>query len=125
MKNNFSKRKGYLIVLGILIVIFLPIYIKARIKHSQIEENGNIGVGKFVEYVRHPKSRKYYFEYYKFNEKHKVFITNTPERFSKQTGNFYEIKYLDNYDDIIVNFDKEITDTVAILEAGFSREDIE
>ncbi len=125
MKNKLNKSKGYLIVLLLIAIIFLPIYIVAKIKFSEIEKNGKIGVGKFVEYVRYPKSRKYYFEYFKYKKKYKVFITNTPEKFSTQIGNFYKIKYLDKYDDIIVNFDKKITDTLAILEAGFSREDLE
>ena len=122
MKNKF---KAYLIVFVLLVIIFLPIYIRAKIKLNKIKENGKIGVGKFVEYVRYPKTRDYYFEYYNKSKKIKDLIKNPPDGFSKNIGKFYEIKYLDNYDDIIVNFDKQITDTLAILKAGFSREDLE
>ena len=53
------------------------------------------------------------------------YIIRAPMGFSKNIGKFYYVKYLPKYPDlIIVNFNEEITDTKAILEAGFVKEDI-
>jgi hypothetical protein len=51
-------------------------------------------------------------------------ITNPPNAFHKKLGSFFEIKYVEEYDNIIVNYNKEIIDTIAILNAGFSREEL-
>lgn len=121
----FRKNKFGFIFIGIVFFLVLPIYINAKFKFSEIEKDGKIGIAKFVEYKRYPKTRDYYFEYYNKNKKIKDLIVNAPDGFSKKVGSFYEIKYLDKFDDIIVNFDKEIKDTTLILKAGFSIEDIE
>jgi hypothetical protein len=121
----FRKNKFGFILIGIVFFLVLPIYINAKFKFSEIEKDGKTGIGKFVEYERKPKTRNYYFEYYNKNKKIKDLIVNAPDGFSKKVGSFYEIKYLDKFDDIIVNFDKEIKDTALILKAGFSIEDIE
>jgi hypothetical protein len=57
--------------------------------------------------------------------KKKDILREAPDGFSKKIGKFFEIKYLDQYEDITVNYDKEITDTTLILEAGFTREDLD
>lgn len=121
----FRKNKLGFIFIGIVFFLVLPIYINAKFKFSEIEKDEKIGIAKFVEYKRYPKTRDYYFEYYNKNKKIKDLIVNAPDGFSKKVGRFYEIKYLDKFDDIIVNFDKEIKDTTLILKAGFSIEDIE
>jgi hypothetical protein len=121
----FRKNKFGFIIIGIVFLMTLPFYINARIKFSEIEKDGKTGIGKFVEYERKPKTRNYYFEYYNKNKKIRDLIKNPPDGFHKNIGGFYEIKYLDKFDDIIVNFDKEIKDTTLILKAGFSIEDIE
>ncbi|MBP6128565.1 hypothetical protein [Flavobacterium sp.] len=44
----------------------------------------------------------------------------------KDIGKFYEIKYLNDTPDVsMAHFNKQITDTIAILEAGFTKADIE
>uniref|UniRef100_UPI00404A1FB7 hypothetical protein n=1 Tax=Flavobacterium sp. TaxID=239 RepID=UPI00404A1FB7 len=119
-----KKNKFGLIFIGIVFLIVLPIYINAKMKFADIEEKGNLGIGKFVEYERKPKTRNYYFEYYKNEKKIRDLVVNLPLGFQDRLGSFFEIKYLENYNDIIVNYNKEVTDTTAILKAGFSREDI-
>ena len=121
----FRKNKFGFIFIGIVFFLVLPIYINAKFKFSEIEKDGKIGIAKFVKYERKPKTRNYYFEYYNKNKKIRDLIKNPPDGFHKNIGRFYEIKYLDKFDDIIVNFDKEIKDTTLILKAGFSIEDIE
>lgn len=122
--NYIKKNKFGLIFTGIVFFIIVPIYINAKLKFSKIEENGKLGVGKFVEYERKPKTRNYYFEYHKNGIKVRDLVVNLPLGFQNKLGSFFEIKYTEKFDDIIVNYDKEITDTIAILEAGFSIEDL-
>ena len=122
--NYLKNNKVGLIFTGVVFLIVLPIYINAKLKFNNIEKEGKIGIGKFVEYKRYPKTRDYYFEYYKKGNKIRDLIKNPPKGFHTKVGNFFEIKYTEKFDDIIVNYDKEITDTIAILKAGFSREDL-
>ena len=128
MKNKImdylKKNKIGLIFISIVFLVISFFYIKVQLKYSEINKNGIIGIGKFVEYKRYPKSRDYFFEYYKNGNKIRDLIKNPPGAFHKKLGSFFEIKYVEEYDDIIVNYDKEITDTIAILNAGFSREDL-
>lgn len=118
------KYKLSIIIISFILLVTFPFYINARIKFDEIEKNGKIGIGKFVEYEKKPKSKHYYFEYYNGNKKVNDLLTRAPKGFYMKVGGFFEIKYLDEYDDIIVDFDKEITDTTLILKAGFSKEDI-
>ncbi|WP_026726157.1 hypothetical protein [Flavobacterium sasangense] len=122
--NYFKKNKYGLIFICVVLLGIVPFYINAKIKYNEIQKNGKIGIGKFVEYERKPKTRNYYFEYYNKNKKIRDLIKNPPDGFHKNVGSFYKIKYLDKYENIIVDFDEKITDTVAILKAGFSKEDI-
>lgn len=128
MKNNFldylkQNRYSFVFISFVFIIVFI-FYIKANIKFTEINKNSKIGIGKFSEYKRYPKTRDYYFDYYNNGKKTRDLIKNPPDGFHKKLGRFFEIKYSEEYNDIIVNFNKEITDTVAILKAGFSIEDI-
>ena len=58
----FRKNKFGFIFIGIVFFLVLPIYINAKFKFSEIEKDGKIGIAKFVEYKRYPKTRDYYFE---------------------------------------------------------------
>ena len=121
--NIIKEHLGLIFVLIIFLAV-LPIYINARMKLSEIDKNGKIGIGKFIEYEKLPKTKNYYFEFYS-DKKNVTFIKNPPDGFQKKIGSFFEIKYLDKFDDlIIVNYEKEIIDTTAILNAGFSLEDL-
>lgn len=126
IKKILNENKFGLSFAGIVFLILMPIYFNARIKLSEIEKNGRVGIAKFVEYKRYPKTRKYYFEYFNGKKKIKTFKVNAPDGFSKKVGLFFEIKYLEKYEDlIIVNFEKEITDVSLITYEGFSLEDID
>jgi len=117
------KYKLSITIVGVILLITFPFYLNAKIKFKKIEKDGKIGIGKFVKYEKKPKSKHYYFEYYN-GKKNIDLLTKAPKDFYKKVGSFYKIKYLNEYKDIIVDFDKEITDTTLILKAGFSKEDI-
>ena len=92
---------------------------------KEVNENGKTTVAKFLYYKDFPKTKDYYFKYFA-NEKFYInTYGQTQSGFHKNKGKFYSLKYSKNDPNkIIVNFDKEITDTTLILKAGFSREDI-
>lgn len=128
MKNKlidyFNQNRYSLIFISIVFIIVFIFYIKANFKFIEINRNSKIGIGKFVEYKRYPKTRDYYFDYYNNGKRTRDLIKNPPDGFHKKIGKFFEIKYSEKFNDIIVNYEKQVTDTVAILEAGFSIEDI-
>ncbi|WP_339835847.1 hypothetical protein [uncultured Flavobacterium sp.] len=128
MKNKlidyFNQNRYSLIFISIVFIIVFIFYIKANFKFIEINKNSKIGIGKFVEYKRYPKTRDYYFDYYNNGKRTRDLIKNPPDGFHKKIGKFFEIKYSEKFNDIIVNYEKQVTDTVAILEAGFSIEDI-
>ncbi|UOX34213.1 hypothetical protein LXD69_01555 [Flavobacterium sediminilitoris] len=121
MKKHIYK----FIILGFLLVLGYLVF-KGYNYKKEINENSKTTIAKFLHYKNFPKTKKYYFKYF-VNEKRFVnSYGQTQKGFHKNKGKFYSIKYSKNDPNkIIVNFDKEITDTVAILEAGFSIEDIE
>ena len=128
MKNKlidyFNQNRYSLIFISIVFIIVFIFYIKANFKFIEINKNSKIGIGKFVEYKRYPKTRDYYFDYYNNGKRTRDLIKNPPDGFHKKIGKFFEIKYSEKFNDIIVNYEKQVIDTVAILKAGFSMEDI-
>ncbi len=122
--NYIKKNKIGLLLIGLAVLVLIPLYINSRIIYNEIEKQGTIGIGKFVLYKDYPKSRDFYFDYYKGKTKIRVLIKKPPNGFSKNLNSFYEIKYLYKHENVIVNYNKKITDTTLILKAGFSKEDI-
>ncbi|MDN3673041.1 hypothetical protein QWY99_08275 [Flavobacterium branchiarum] len=94
---------------------------------NKLEENGLVTIGRIDSIVKYPKSSTIFISYVIMNSKYKSFETALEKKISnKHIGKFYEMKYLTESPEIVRgNYSKEITDTLAILNAGFSREDIE
>jgi hypothetical protein len=125
IKEYIKKNKFGLILACMVFLLIIPYYINARIKLADIEKNGRIGIAKFIEYKKFPKSREYFFEYFNGNKRIKTSVSNAPDGFFLKEGLFFKIKYLNKFEDlIIVNFNKEITDSSLIIEEGFSIEDL-
>lgn len=91
MRKFLDKNKYGLIFMSIVFLIVLPIYINSKIKFANIEKDGKLGIAKFVEYKRFPKTRDYYFEYYKNGNKVRDLVKNLPLNFHTEIGNFFEI----------------------------------
>ncbi|MDN3672836.1 hypothetical protein QWY99_07205 [Flavobacterium branchiarum] len=93
---------------------------------NELKEKGLITIGKIDSIKRLPKWSNIYISYRIKNEKYNFHENDLKATISlKDIGKFYKVKYLSDSPEIIrVDYSKEITDTIAILNAGFSREDI-
>ncbi len=104
MKNKlidyFNQNRYSLIFISIVFIIVFIFYIKANFKFIEINKNSKIGIGKFVEYKRYPKTRDYYFDYYNNGKRTRDLIKNPPDGFHKKIGKFFEIKYSEKFNDI-------------------------
>ncbi|MDN3673046.1 hypothetical protein QWY99_08300 [Flavobacterium branchiarum] len=135
MKKRINLNTGHLIL---LIVIFFIFYfcLKDIFKKNEIENNGKEIVVKFTSKEILPKTTNFYFTY--FIDGKKIKSANSGINYSvlnseNETNNindleintFYLAKSIPKYPNtIIVNLQKKVTDTLVILNAGFSREDI-
>ena len=120
MINKISK-----IVLVLLILGVVGLIIVGNIRGYDIERNGKITIGKYVSQRNYPKTQTNFFIYYINGVKYKHNGGRTPRGFSENIGKFYKIKYSTKYKGAIEPLlDQEVTDTVAILQAGFTKEDI-
>lgn len=118
--NYYKKDKiRFFMMIGLLLFIIIR-YTIAKIDYSKLDKQGLYTVGKFVEYVRMPKTRTYYFEFYTDKEKIRGFDMPAPQGFYKNIGKYYKLKYLPDDPNIFkVYFCEEITDSVEIIKAGF------
>lgn len=121
-----------------LIVTFIILYLclKDIFIKNEIEKNGKEIVVKFTSIVRMPKTTNFYFTYF-INDK-KINSANAGINYDVSDSEeetkainglkinaFYLAKSISKYPNIIiVNPLAEVTDTTAILKAGFSREEI-
>ncbi|KIA94974.1 MULTISPECIES: hypothetical protein [unclassified Flavobacterium] len=124
MKGN---TKGLLIV-GFVFILMIFGYMRSYWAEKELKKDGKITIARIDSIFVPPKwSSTIYLSYYIDNKK----CTSSKEDVNyksskKDIGKFYEFKYLPNSPRIVrLNFSKQITDTTAILKAGFSREEIE
>jgi hypothetical protein len=121
MKNYIYK----LILVSFVVIIAILVF-KGYSYKKEVNKNGETTVAKFFYYKNFPKTKDYYFKYFVKGETYINSYGQTTSGFHENKGKFYEIKYSKKEPNkLIVNFDKEITDTTLILKAGFSKEDIE
>ncbi|WP_396171141.1 hypothetical protein [Flavobacterium sp.] len=130
--NSIARKILTVIVITILsIFIARDFYIKSEIKKSN-----KFTIAKFTLKKRLPKTTNFYFTYFINGEK--TVTANSGVDYSilnseaeteiidnLKINHFYLARYVPkDPDKIIVNPLKEVTDTVAILQAGFTKEDI-
>jgi|LakMenE01Jun11ns_1017448.scaffolds.fasta_scaffold9749763_1 hypothetical protein len=128
---NKDKKQAYVVFaifigLPLLIFIIRDLYIKNKTKNEGIEV-----IAKYDSVQRLPKRSYYYFSYYLKGKK--ISTCNSglkklfePNRITVIPNKFYWAKFNPKHPEvIIVNQDKEVTDTTLILQAGFSQKDIE
>jgi hypothetical protein len=130
-KNTFSK---YFVI--IFVSVLTLIQLRSCLLNDEIKKNGTNIVVKFTLKDDLPKRTYFYFTYY-VNGK-KITTANSGIQYSilnsdteteiidnLKINHFYLAKYVPkDPDKIIVNPSKEVTDTSAILQAGFLKEDI-
>lgn len=131
------KIKGGHFILLIVILVVLYLCLKDIFIKKEIEKNGKEIVVKFTSIDKLPKTTNFYFTYFintkKINSANSGInynISNSKEETQAinnlKINGFYLAKSISKYPDvIIVDPFVQITDTLAILKAGFSRKDIE
>lgn len=130
--NSMASKILTVIVITILLIfIARDFYIKSEVKKST-----KTTVVKFTLKDKLPKTTSFYFTYFINNQKnvtsnsgikYSIFNSDAETKIinSLKLNCFYLAKYDPKHSDvIIVDATKQITDTTAILKAGFSREDI-
>ncbi|MDN3672847.1 hypothetical protein QWY99_07260 [Flavobacterium branchiarum] len=113
---------------GGMFSLLLFAYIRGYCTDNKLKENGKKTIARLDSIVTPPKwASTVYLTYYIDNKKYTSFESDIEYKTTKNDiGKFYEMKYLPESPEIVRgNYSKEITDTLAILNAGFSREDIE
>ena len=99
--------------------------IKGYIIKYDIENNGQVSIGKYVSQDNWGKGETNYFVYYVNGKKLKGNGGRSPIGFYKNTGKFYKILYSKKYlGHLKAFFDQEVVDTTNILKAGFKKEEI-
>lgn len=114
--------------LAIFFTIFsLILYttISGKKTYGEIEKLGNTIIVKFSEIEKFPTKNSYFFYFYLNQSKKTVMKKKVPNGFFSKKGSFFYAKYLDKYPDlIIIKFEEEVTDSLAIMNAGFSIDDL-
>ena len=119
------KNKIYAFFLIFFFVGVIFMMIKGNNARSDLTKNGKLTIGKYVLHKRYSKSSENYFIFYLNGEICKRNGGTAPSGFSKNIGKFYKIKYLEKYNIIIdALFNEQITDTLEILKAGFSMDEV-
>ncbi|MBE8725377.1 hypothetical protein C4F50_10500 [Flavobacterium sp. KB82] len=92
----------------------------------KLKKEGEITIGRIDSINRLPKWSIIYVSYYIQNKNYNYHQDDLHTGITKKDiGKFYEVKYLLSSPEIIrVNYYKQIKDTIAILKAGFPREEI-
>jgi hypothetical protein len=118
MGSKIYKFIFILMLVGVIWIIVRGIQLK-----SNIEEHGIVSVGKYVSYKDYPKTEANYFAFYIDGVKYRDDVGRLPIGFRENLGKFYKIIYSTKYKGNMKVFtDEQITDSLKILEAGFSKQ---
>ncbi|NRS90057.1 hypothetical protein HNQ02_002992 [Flavobacterium sp. 7E] len=115
-----------LLILLAFIIFVLCAQLRSFQYENRLKREGQSAIGRVDSIVRFPKSSAVFISYIISNKKYNSFESALDKKISSEdVGRFYEFRYLLDSPKIVRgNYFKEITDTVAILNAGFSREEI-
>ncbi|UOK42164.1 MULTISPECIES: hypothetical protein [Flavobacterium] len=119
IRNKISK-----IILLVLFAGTIFFIIKGYMMKYDTENLGKMTIGKYVSHDGWGKGDLNYFVYYVKGKKIRANGGRAPQGFSNNIGKFYRIQYSQKYISINAFFDQEVTDSIEILKAGFSEEDI-
>ena len=128
MKLTQMKIKTAPFLLALFCILIIIISIHSHKMTEDMEKNGKTTIGKYV--LRKwengdPGENINYFVYYVNGKKFREGAGDVASNFSENIRKFYKIKYLENNKEIIqVQFNQEVTDTIQMREAGFSRDEI-
>lgn len=92
---------------------------------KEINENKAQTICKYIECEHRLKVNGSFFEYYVKDSLYRTEYGRCPENYEDKINKFFVLDYSSkDPSKIIVDFSNEVTDTTAILKAGFSKEDL-
>jgi YbbR domain-containing protein len=122
--TRINNKKFFYIILIIVIIFAIINYLKVELDRNERENFKIESISKVYEFKGASRSKFLNFVYFFENKKYKDdwYCGSHPK---VKVGEFYKIIYSSkNPKNVEIFLDEKITDTVAILKAGFSREDI-
>lgn len=121
MRNKISKAFLLFVFFGL---IFL--FGKGYLYKKEIEQYKEQTICKFFYCKQYPKTSSSYFKYYVDNNEYKNEYGVCPEKYEHKINKFFILHYSSkDPNKIKVDFSEQITDTTAILNAGFKKEELE
>lgn len=121
MKKNINK-----FILLIMVFGLISLFIKGHLRSKEIQENKKQTICKFTFCKTFPKTTESFFKYNVNNKQYRNSYGRCPDHYDEKINKFFIIYYSSkDPNKIIVDFSKQITDTTAILKAGFTREEID
>ncbi|TRX30908.1 hypothetical protein FNW52_19540 [Flavobacterium sp. ZT3R18] len=117
----------FAILLLSFFLYFITSVIVGHIVRDDIEFNGRISVGKYILHRHWAKGQTNYLSFNINNVRYKGINSGKepPQRFSKNIGKFYKIRYSEKFKGSMeAFFDEQVTDSTEILKAGFTMKDI-
>lgn len=132
-----SKKTISIFFISLVLILLVLVQVRSYFISKKIENSKEQIVVKFTSKERKPKTTNFYFTYFVDNKK--IVSANSGINYSilnsklekeiidnLKLNSFYLADFSKEYPNSIkVNPKEQITDTVAILKAGFSREDLE
>lgn len=122
------KKKNIIPLLVLIAFFVFVLYGQLQSYHyeNKLKLDGQVTIGRIDSIVRFPKSYTVFISYIILNKNYNSFENALGKKISsKDVGKFYEFRYLLNSPEIVRgDYFKQITDTTAILKAGFSRKEI-
>lgn len=123
------KRETKLVLIVILASIFLFILygqLRSCNYDNELSKDGEITIGKLDSIQKFPKRSYIHLSYYIQGKKHSSSESALDtDVHDADIGKFYKIKYLMRNPEIVRGiYSQQVIDTVIILKAGFSKEDL-
>ncbi|ESU21269.1 hypothetical protein FSS13T_27260 [Flavobacterium saliperosum S13] len=114
-KKNLSK-----IILLVILISVVVVFVKGYQTNNEIKKNGVDGICKFMYCKQFPKTTEANFAYYIEGKLYKNSFSSCPDNYENLEGHYFEMRYLkEDPNKFIVDFAKEIIDTVKIRSSGF------
>lgn len=123
----FLKSKYiFLLAISLLVIVILYSIIYSNNFENFLKKEGVFTYGKVDSLEKFPKTANIHVTYYINGKKYNSFESAYKKPITKNdVGNFYRINFLETSPKIIRGqYDKKITDTILLLKALFSRDDL-
>jgi hypothetical protein len=116
----------YKLLLVVIVFGLVFLFLKGYLYKKEIGNFKEQTICKFVYCKEFPKTSESFFEYYVNGVSYRNSFGKCPEKSDLKLNSFFTLNYSSkDPNKIEVNFSEQVTDTTLILNAGFSKTDIE